>query len=92
MQISSLSYGNETSNLSQFMYASCLREKEGRLFEAANLHATKTTMASQEGQDITLFLHNVLDPVMIFLATERVTDRNNKTGLCRLSDNESSLQ
>lgn len=72
------------------MYASCLREKEGRLFEAANPHATKTTVASQEGQDITLFLQNVLDPVTIFLATERIT--NNKTSLCLLSDDESSLQ
>lgn len=32
------------------------------------------------------------NPVMILLATERITDRNNKNSLCLLSDNESSLQ
>lgn len=44
------------------MYASLLREKGSRLFlKDANLHATKNTMASQEGQDITLFLHNACE-------------------------------
>jgi len=44
------------------MYASLLREEDGRLLlKDANLHATKNTLASQVGQDIAPFLHNACE-------------------------------
>lgn len=44
------------------MFASLLQGKDGTLFlKGASLHTAKNTMVSQEGHDITLFLHNVCE-------------------------------
>lgn len=45
-------------------------------------------------KDMTLpyFFIMFVNSVMIFLATERITDRNDNNNLCLLSDNESSIQ
>lgn len=74
------------------MFASLSWEKDSTLFlKGANLHTTKNTMVSQEGDDITLFLHSVCEFGYDFPGYWK-DHRNDSNSLCLLSDNESSFQ
>lgn len=46
----------------------------------------------RKGMTLPYFFIMFVNSVMNFLATERITDRNNNNSLCLLSDNESSIQ